>query len=154
MRNLIITLSMLAASTFAGTAYAENFEIKMLNKGIDGSMVFEPDFIEANLGDTITFLPTDKGHNVETLKGMMPDGFKKFKTKFGKEYVLSADIEGVYGFKCSPHYGMGMVALISVGNPVNLEVARKVKHKGKGKKRFKDAFTKLDNSIATTATTN
>lgn len=149
-----MTLTLLAATTMARAAAAEDFEIKMLNKGDDGAMVFEPDFIKAMPGDTITFLPTDKGHNVETIKGMLPNGVEKFKTKFGKEYVLTTETEGVYGIKCSPHYGMGMIALISVGEPVNLEDAKKVKHKGKGKKRFKEAFAKLDAAIATTPPTN
>lgn len=154
MRNLIMTLTLLTATTIAGAAYAEDFEIKMLNKGENGAMVFEPDFIKAMPGDTIKFVPTDKGHNVETIKGMLPEGAEKIKTKFNKEYVLTAETEGVYGIKCSPHYGMGMIALISVGKPVNLEEARIVKHKGKGKKRFKAAFTKLDEAIASTPAAN
>ena len=65
---------------FAG--YAETFEVKMLNKGKSGKMVFEPDFVLAAIGDTVTFLPSDKGHNVESIKGMIPTNVKKFKSLF------------------------------------------------------------------------
>jgi pseudoazurin len=140
----MIVLALLTAGTFAGPAFAEEFEIKMLNKGENGAMVFEPDFVKVAIGDTIKFVPIDKGHNVETIKGMLPEGFEQFKTKFGDEYVFTAQTDGVYGIKCSPHYGMGMIALIAVGEPTNLEEAKAVAHKGQAKKRFAEAFTKLE----------
>ncbi|MCA0277984.1 MAG: pseudoazurin, partial [Proteobacteria bacterium] len=37
---------------------------------------------------------------------------------------------------CTPHYGMGMVALVVVGKPTNLEQAKAVKQTGKAKKVF------------------
>ena len=74
--------------------------------------VFEPDLIFGALGETIGFKPADKGHNVETIKGMIPAGAESFKSKFNEEFTVTLDKEGVYGVKCSPHYGMGMVALI------------------------------------------
>ena len=49
----------------------------MLNKGEKGSMVFVPDLIAAAPGDTIRFVPTDKGHNMETIKGMLPEGSRR-----------------------------------------------------------------------------
>lgn len=144
MRNVAITLSLLAITTMTSFAFAEEFEVKMLNKGEKGVMVFEPDFVKAAPGDTIKFVPTDKGHNVESIKGMLPAGVEAFKSKFGAEYILNVGMEGVYGIKCSPHYGMGMIALISVGEPVNIEEAKAVKHKGKAKKTFKAAFLELE----------
>ena len=125
---------------FAGTAGAAEFEIKMLNKGEKGAMVFEPSFVKAAPGDTIRFVPTDKGHNAESIKGMLPDGAESFKGLLGKEVSMSIPGEGVYGVKCAPHYGMGMVALIVVGNPPNLDMALSVKHPGKAKTVFGDLF--------------
>ncbi|MCF4099956.1 pseudoazurin [Maritalea sp. P4.10X] len=124
-------------------AMAEEFEVKMLNKGEKGTMVFEPDFIAAQPGDTIKFVPTDKGHNVESIEGMLPAGVEEFKSKFNVEYVLTVEEEGVYGVKCTPHYTMGMVALIAVGELGNLEEAQAVKHKGKSKKVFADLFEQV-----------
>ena len=137
-----------AVALFSSVAAAENFDIRMLNKGEDGSMVFEPAFVAAQPGDTITFIPTDKGHNAETIKGMFPDGFDKFKSKISKEFSITLDLEGIYGIKCTPHYGMGMVALIQVGEPVNLELVEAVKLKGKAKKRFAPLFEQITTEIA------
>jgi pseudoazurin len=119
-----------------GTADAAEHEIRMLNKGEKGAMVFEPDFIQAAPGDTIHFVATDKGHNVETIKGMIPQGAEPFKGKTNKDVTISITQEGVYGVKCAPHYGMGMVALIAVGEPTNFQDALAVKHPGKAKKVF------------------
>ncbi|NUH67117.1 pseudoazurin [Sulfitobacter sp. S0837] len=125
-------------------AQAETFEVKMLNKGEDGAMVFEPAFIKAEVGDVIRFLPTDKGHNVEDIKGMLPEGAARFKTKFNEEFDLKVEQEGLYGIKCTPHYAMGMIALIQVGEAVNLEEAQGVKQKGKAKGRMADLFDKVE----------
>ena len=132
-------LAMIAVS-----AQAETFEVQMLNKGEEGAMVFEPAFVKAEVGDVIRFLPTDKGHNVEDIKGMLPEGVDKFKTKFNEEFELKVEQEGVYGIKCTPHYAMGMVALIQVGDPANLEEAEAVKLKGKAKGRMADLFEKVE----------
>lgn len=138
----LITTS-LAALLLATAAYAENFDVKMLNKGADGAMVFEPSFVKALVGDTITFISTDKGHNVEGIKGMLPDGVEPFKSGMGEDYVLTLTAEGIYGVKCTPHYSMGMVGLIQVGAPVNLDVAAAVTHKGKAKTRFEPLFAQV-----------
>jgi pseudoazurin len=140
MKRFVAMLALGAAVVFAGAAGAEEFEIKMLNKGEKGTMVFEPDFVKAAPGDTIRFVPTDKGHNVETIKGMIPDGAEPFKGKPGEEVTVTLDKEGVYGVKCAPHYGMGMVALIEVGSPVNADAAKAVKQTGKAKTVFAELF--------------
>ena len=131
------------ALLLAPAAFAETYEVKMLNKGESGSMVFEPAFIAAAPGDTITFLPTSKGHNAESIKGMLPEGMDKFKSKVGKEFSITLDKEGLYGIKCTPHYSLGMVALIQVGAATNLDEASKVKQKGKAKKRFPPLFEQV-----------
>ena len=126
----------LAALLLTSAANAANIEVHMLNKGTDGAMVFEPAFVKAAVGDTVTFISTDKGHKVEGIKGMRPDGVEEFKSDMGKEFVLTLTGEGLYGVKCTPHYTMGMVGLIQAGAPVNLDAAAAVTHKGKAKTRF------------------
>jgi pseudoazurin len=133
----------LAALLLAPAAVAENFEVQMLNKGADGAMVFEPAFVKAAVGDTVTFLSTDKGHNVEGIEGMLPDGVEPFKSGMGEDFVLTLTVEGVYGVKCTPHHSMGMVALIQAGAPVNLEGAAAVTQKGKAKTRFEPLFAQI-----------
>ena len=140
MEKFIAALALGAAVIFAGAAGAAEVEIKMLNKGEKGAMVFEPNFVSVAPGDTIRFVPTDKGHNAETIKGMIPDGAEAFKSKFNEEITVTLDKEGIYGVKCAPHYGMGMVALIEVGQPANLEEAKAVKQTGKAKAAFAELF--------------
>jgi pseudoazurin len=137
-------LSLIAAAvallSLAGAANAEEHVVQMLNKGEKGSMVFQPAFVRAAPGDTIKFVPTDKSHNAESIKDMIPDGAEPFKGKPSEEIDVTLTKEGVYGVKCAPHYGMGMVALIVVGKPVNLEAAQAVKQIGKAKPVFAELF--------------
>ena len=140
MKRMIAMLALGVTVALAGTANSAEHEVKMLNKGEKGVMVFEPDFVKAEVGDTIRFVPTDKGHNVETIKGMLPDGAAPVKGKFNEEIILTVDQEGVYGVKCMPHYAMGMVALIEVGEGNNAEQAAAVKHPGKAGKVFGELF--------------
>ncbi|MGN6143254.1 MAG: pseudoazurin [Mesorhizobium sp.] len=136
MKRVVAAATILAALMLAGGAQAADHQIQMLNKGEKGTMVFQPDFVQAAPGDTVTFVPTDKGHDAESIKGMIPDGAEPFKGKMSEQITVTLDKEGVYGVKCTPHYGMGMVALIVVGKPVNLEQAKAVKQSGKAKKVF------------------
>lgn len=140
MKRILATLAIGVAVIIAGAAQSAELEVRLLNKGAKGSMVFEPDLIVAAPGDTIRFVPTDKGHNVETIKGMLPAGAEPFKSKFNEEFTVTVTAEGVYGVKCSPHYGMGMVALIKVGEPVNAADAQAVKQTGKAKTVFVELF--------------
>ena len=105
------------AALMGGGALAETHEVKMLNKGSDGArMVFEPDFVQAAPGDMIRFVATDKGHNAETAKGLIPEGADGFKGRINEEIEVTLDTEGVYGVICKPHYAMGMVMTIAVGD--------------------------------------
>lgn len=140
MKKILAAFALGAAVAFAGAAGAAEIEVMMLNKGAKGAMVFEPDYIVAAPGDTIRFVPTDKGHNVETIKGMVPEGAAAFKSKFNEEFTVTLDAEGVYGVKCTPHYTMGMVALIRVGEPGNVAEAQAVKQSGKAKAAFAELF--------------
>jgi pseudoazurin len=128
------TLKVLAAAALltmvAAPAIAANFDVQILNK-------VQP-------GYTVTFLPTDKGHNAETIKDMLPEGAEAFKGTMGKEIVVTFTEAGAYGIKCAPHLGMGMVALVVVGeNPANLEAVKEVKVPNKAKERFEAIFADL-----------
>lgn len=138
-----LTITAVASMLLATTAFAETFEVQMLNKGAEGAMVFEPAFIKAAVGDTVTFLSPDKGHNAESIEGMLPDGVEPFKSEMSKDFTLNLTSDGLYGIKCTPHYAMGMVALIQVGAPVNLDAAAAVVQKGKAKARFEPLFAQV-----------
>jgi len=139
-----ITLGTVALLLLGGAAAAAEIEVKMLNKGSDGVMVFEPSLVKIEPGDTVKFISTDKGHNAETINGMLPEGAAPFVGKVNQDIAVSFDKPGVYGVKCLPHYGMGMVALVVVGTPANQDEAKAVSHPGRAKQVFATLFGKLD----------
>ena len=142
-RTMVLAAAAFATLAMAGGAQAADHEVQMLNKGEKGAMVFQPDFIKAVHGDTVTFVPTDKSHDAESIKGMIPEGAEPFKGKMSQKITVTVTANGVYGVRCIPHYGMGMVALIVVGKPVNLEEAKVVKHPGKAKKVFAELLAQV-----------
>jgi pseudoazurin len=144
MKTLKVFAAIAMLTMVAAPAFAANFDVQMLNKGEAGTMVFEPALIEVQPGDTVTFLPTDKGHNAETIKDMLPEGAEAFKGAMGKEVVVTFTEAGAYGIKCAPHLGMGMVALVVVGDaPANLEAIQAVKVPNKAKERFEAIYAEL-----------
>jgi len=102
----------------AGAAYAENHEVMMLNRGDAGAMVYEPAFLQVAPGDTVTFIPTDRSHNAESIDGMIPEGAEPFSGRINEEITVTFDVEGLYAIRCTPHYAMGMVMTIAVGDEV------------------------------------
>ena len=134
MRYFSLIVTLFASILVTGVVSAADIEVKMLNKGDEGKMIFEPSFIKAQKGDNIIFLPTDKGHMAASIKGMIPDGAKKFKSKINKKFTYTVEVEGLYGIRCTPHYANGMVALIQVGesvDPTTFMKGKKVPKKSK-----------------------
>ncbi|WP_113318540.1 pseudoazurin [Hyphomicrobiales bacterium] len=126
-----------ALATITTAASAADFEVHMLNKGKDGIMVFEPGLTKVAKGDTVTFIPTDKSHNAETVKDLLPAGATAFKGKMNESVKVTFDVEGAYVVKCSPHVGMGMVGLIVVGDPKsNVDVIKTAKLPKKARDRL------------------
>jgi pseudoazurin len=146
MRKVFL-LATAAMLTMTGFAAGAEIEVRMLNKGSDGGMmVFEPSLVKIEPGETVKFVATDKGHNAETIKGMLPEGAATFAGKTGEDISVKFDQAGVYGVKCLPHYGMGMVAMIVVGTPTNIDQAKAVPQVGKAKQVFTTLFEKLEAS--------
>ena len=141
--GMVLAAAALSAG-LAGAASAADVEIQMLNKGESGAMVFEPAFVHVQPGDTVHFIATDKSHDVASAKGMLPEGVEPFKAKMNENFDLTVTEEGVYGIKCTPHFPMGMVALVVVGDPSsNLEAAKAVKNPKKAQERFDAAFAQI-----------
>lgn len=141
-------LKNLAAATMlaviAVPAAAADFEVHMMNKGPDGVMVFEPVLTKVQPGDTITFVPTDKGHNAETMKGLIPEGAEDFKSKVNDTLKQTFTAPGAYVIKCTPHFSMGMVAVVVVGDsPANLDSVKSAKLPKKARERVDKALSQL-----------
>lgn len=127
----------IAVASMTTAASAADFEVHLLNKGKDGVMVFEPGLTKVAKGDTVTFIPTDKSHNAETFKGLLPEGAEPFKGKVNETMKVTFTVEGAYVIKCAPHAGMGMVALVVVGNaPSNIEAVKTAKLPKKARERL------------------
>ena len=142
MKNLIIAG---IVALFATNAYAEDTTVEMLNKRDDGAkMVYSEDITRIDVGDTITWVPTSKGHNVEFIAG--PDGWDApKKSKLSKEYTYTFDTPGVYLYQCSPHKTMGMIAIVVVGELTQegVDAIKGAKVKGKSKKKLKALLADL-----------
>jgi pseudoazurin len=143
MRKLLLMGAAAAALILAGQASAAEIEVKMLNRGAEGVMVFEPSLVRIQPGDTVKFVATDKNHNAQTIEGMLPPGATPFTGKMSESLTVTFDKPGVYGILCKPHYGMGMVVLVVVGTPENEDAAKAVTHPGRAKQIFANLFGKL-----------
>ena len=99
-------------------------EVKMLNSGADGIMVFEPAVIKISKGDTVNFVATDMSHNSASLDGMIPAGADSWNGALSQDISITFTEEGVYVYQCTPHAMMAMVGVIQVGEAVNLDTVK------------------------------
>lgn len=141
---LLLAAALVAAFFHVVSAAAETFRVEMRNRGEKGSMVFEPDFLAIKPGDRVKFIATHKSHNAASIDGMVPEGYAGFKGKINEEIEVTFDQPGFYGIKCSPHFGMGMIMLVKVGEVELGEAIRKVEVPARARPRFDDLFARID----------
>ncbi|MEM7206940.1 MAG: plastocyanin/azurin family copper-binding protein [Pseudomonadota bacterium] len=110
MKKLIVITLFLFQSCLV---HAASYEVKMLDFGNDGGMVFEPGFLKVEPGDTITFLPSSTGHFVRS--ALLPDGHSEWLSKLDEPFTVTLDDAGVYVYYCPPHLTVAMVGVIQVG---------------------------------------
>ena len=129
-------LALAAAVLMSAPAFAADMTIEMLNKDAHGNkMVYSEEIARVDVGDTITWVPTTKGHNVEMIAS--PNDLK-LKSKNGKEVQVTFDVPGIYYYWCTPHKGMGMIGLVVVGGDTsNKDQIAQAKAMGKSKKKLK-----------------
>jgi pseudoazurin len=145
-KNTLVTSAVIAATLFAMPAWAADHQVQMLNKDSEGrAMQFEPAFLKIAPGDTVTFVPTDKGHNSETILNMIPEGGETWKGKINEEITVTFTEEGFYAYKCQPHVGLGMVGLIQVGDtPPPLATEEVEKLPGRSKDRMAELIAEAE----------
>ena len=130
--KLILTLALFLLPT---KLFAADITIEMLNKLGKESMVFSQKVAKVDIGDTIFWKSTDKGHNVEFIKGGVPAGVDKFKSKISKDTEYTFTVPGIYAYWCTPHKSMGMIGFVVVGgDKSNIEEIKKIKFFAKSKK--------------------
>jgi len=125
---LIITL-------WTGLLSAGEVEVQMLNKLNNEYMVYSKKIVKIDVGDTVFWKATDASHNVEFIKGAVPEGVQSFKSKLSKDVSYEFKIPGIYAYWCTPHKSLGMIGFVIVGNDLtNLEEISNVRYFGKSKK--------------------
>ena len=114
-----IILSRVCAVSYQ--ALGDEIEVKSLNRSSTGFFVFSPDFVRIKPGDAINFVAADKGHEVHSVPGMIPEEAQPFDAKMSQDIKVTFTVPGVYVIACKPHTAMGMVGVIVVGDPTNID---------------------------------
>ena len=134
---LIITL-------WFGAAYSGEVEVEMLNKLNNEYMIYSKKIVKIDAGDTVFWKSVNPGHNVEFIKGAVPDGVEAFKSKLSEDVKYKFEIPGIYAYWCTPHKSLGMIGFVIVGNDLsNLEEISNVRYFGKSKKIAEQLIEKL-----------
>tara|TARA_B100000029_G_scaffold64829_1_gene58026 strand:- start:182 stop:607 length:426 start_codon:yes stop_codon:yes gene_type:complete len=141
MKKLALFLSILFISQ---PSFSADQTIEMLNKLGKEHMVYSQKIVNIEVGDTVFWKSTTPGHNVEFIKGGVPEGVEKFRSKVSKDTEYKFEIPGIYAYWCTPHKGMGMIGFVVVGNDKsNLEAVKKIKYQGKSKKIAAELISSL-----------
>jgi len=121
LHKLITALVLTLSCSFL---VAQQHEVKMLNNGAEGLMVFEPAVLSINPGDSVVFKATDMSHNSASIAGMIPDGAESWTGAMSQDVTVNFTKEGVYVYQCTPHSMMAMVGVIKVGAATNLAAVK------------------------------
>ena len=141
LKKYFISLAFILLST---NVFAADETIEMLNKLGKESMIYSKKIVKIEVGETVFWKATDKGHNVEFIKGGVPEGVEKFKSKFNKDTQYTFNIPGIYAYWCTPHKSMGMIGFVVVGgDKSNLDAIKKIRFSAKSKKIAPDLINSL-----------
>lgn len=83
------------------------------------STSFDPMVLKINPGDTVSWTNMS-GHNVHFEAGNIPEDAETWQTPIGNDVNRTFDKEGLYLYKCDPHFALGMVGALIVGTPDNV----------------------------------
>ena len=119
MKKLAMVTAFVIA-TLTQLADAKEHTVKLLTADNKGqTMIMSPGYLKVAKGDTVTFVPSDATHNVESIS--LPSKAEKFITPMGEKFSITFKEKGVYLYKCTPHFALGMLGLIQVDSAVNIE---------------------------------
>ena len=120
---------------FIYPAHSADVSIDMLNKLDREINVYSKKLVNVDVGDTVFWKSVNPGHNVEFIKGGIPEGAEKFKSSYSKDVSYTFKVPGIYAYWCTPHKSIGMIGFVVVGNDKsNLDSIKKIKFFGKSKK--------------------
>ena len=120
MKKILLTLIFVMATP----VIAADHTVEMLSSSNGEMMVFKPAVLKIAPGDSVTWKATNPGHNTASIAEMTPDASLEWNGKINEELKITFTKEGVYGYKCTPHYILGMIGIIAVGdNLANLDAS-------------------------------
>ena len=142
MKKIILKISFILF--FLNPAYGLDQNIDMLNKSGKEINVYSKKVVNVDVGDTVFWKSVNPGHNVEFIKGGVPEGVEKFKSSYSKDTKYTFKTPGIYAYWCTPHKSMGMIGFVVVGNDKsNLEAIKKIKFYGASKKIAQNLINSL-----------
>ena len=147
MRSFWIVCAVVLSASVSQAASAAEVTVEMLNrdKTTNVSTLFKPGLVKVNKGDTVKWIATNPGHNVAFLQGGVPAGVELFTSGFQKETSYKFEKPGIYLYKCTPHFGLGMVGLVVVGgDKSNLAAVKAVYVPPLAKKRLEPLFAEIE----------
>ena len=104
---------------------------------------YAPLVINIAVGDTVAW-ENMSSHDTQGMAGLVPEGTELWHSGMGENYQRTFLKEGIYIYKCTPHFGAGMGGVIIVGKPVNLDAIKAVSVKGAAKRLVKKAIKAAD----------
>ena len=120
MKKILLAIMFVVATP----VIAADHTVEMLSSSNGEMMVFKPAVLKIAPGDSVTWKATNPGHNTASIAEMTPDASLEWNGKINEELKITFTKEGVYGYKCTPHYILGMIGIIAVGdNLANLDAS-------------------------------
>ena len=108
-RLTIMMTSLFLSFTLAAQAYAADIQM-----GAGGNLVFEPNEVTINAGETVTFTNGDlPPHNI-IFAGHEELSHPDLAFMSGEKFPVTFAEAGDYEFQCDPHAGAGMKGIIHV----------------------------------------
>ena len=134
----------LIIALWTGASHAADVTVEMLNKFDNEYMVYSKKIVKVEVGDTVFWTSTDSSHNVEFIKGAVPEGVEKFKSRLSEDTEYKFTIPGIYAYWCTPHKSLGMIGFVIVGNDLsNKDSIVKVNYMGRSKKIAKELIEQM-----------
>jgi len=136
----LIAAALSAAAMMSTSAMAENHVVTA------AVTAFDPMVVVAQPGDTVSW-ENMNGHITNTVfteadgeHQYIPEGATGWTSAMGENFTTAPlTVEGVYLYKCDPHWGAGMGGAIIVGNATNLDAIKATNPKGALKRLVKKA---------------
>ena len=108
-RLTIMVTSLFLSMTLAAKAYAVDIQM-----GYNGNLVFEPNEVTVNAGETVTFVNNAlPPHNI-IVDGRADLSRESLMFSPGETQEIVFADKGDFNFKCAPHEGAGMKGVVHV----------------------------------------